>query len=160
MKTSNVIVSTALFAIAISPLAALADSSDYHGGNMAGSYDGANGRLSGIVASVHGGAVTLRNGRTIFLQNGTTIEPTGASIQPGERLSVSGFNAGDGNINARDISIYANSGYDHRRRHRDADDRRYRRRGENDDSAARHEPRHDDRDRDDRHPPENRNDDR
>jgi hypothetical protein len=62
-------------------------------------------QFSGRISSVKGGAVTLENGRTIFLEDGTVINPTGIRLQPGMRISVTGAPAGNGNINADQIDI-------------------------------------------------------
>lgn len=86
----------ALATVAAAPLAASADSYQ-HG-------------ASGIISSVNGGAVTLRSGQTIFLNGGTQISPSGQSLQAGERISVVGADAGDGNVNARAIRIFNNDG--------------------------------------------------
>lgn len=98
MKIGHIVLSSALLALAASPLAASAEKLNGYGGGNANA-------ISGIVSSVNGGAITLRNGRTIFLQNGTVIAPNGQSIQAGERISASGWSAGNGNLNARSISI-------------------------------------------------------
>jgi hypothetical protein len=62
-------------------------------------------RYTGVIAYVNGGAFKLRNGRTVFLHNGTVINPTGVRLQPGMRVSVFGRPAGDGNINANEVDI-------------------------------------------------------
>lgn len=155
----------ALAALGTAPLAASA--APYYG------YNG-GARISGTIASVDGGAVHLQNGRTIFLKDGTVIAPSGQSLQSGERISVTGSNAGDGNINAQSITIggygrgnYGNYGnqkagrrydnddrrrYDDNERRYDGNERRY------DDNRRRYDDnrrRHDDRrDGDDRRPPQ------
>ena len=114
MKKCKILgLAAALAANGAAPLAASAAPNDWR--------DYGGGRISGTIASVDGGAVHLQNGRTIFLRNGTVIAPTGQSLQVGERISVNGSSAGNGNINAQSIAIagYGNRGYG------DNDDRRY-----------------------------------
>ncbi len=133
-----------LAAVAALPLAASAQTYGYGAG------------ASGVISSVNGGAVTLRNGRTIFLKNGTPVLPNGQGLQAGERISVSGYDAGNGNVNAQQIRILGyggnnnyggnnygypgqyNNGYNngnhngYGRNGRDTDDRRARRRHRDD----------------------------
>jgi hypothetical protein len=66
------------------------------------------GQYRGTISSVKGGAVTLNDGRTVFLQNGTVINPTGIELQPGMRISIMGSPAGNGNVNAGQIDVAGN----------------------------------------------------
>lgn len=88
-------------------------------------YDNANRTFSGTISAVNGGALAMSNGRTVFLKNGTVINPTGTRLQPGMRISVVGSPAGDGNINASEVDIAGNGvnrdGFRHDRDDRDRD---------------------------------------
>ncbi len=115
----------AALAVTVAPMTASAAPIDWRGlatgtygqGNYGQYNNGGNERISGVIASVNGGAVTLRNGRTVFLKNYTSIAPNGQGLAAGERISVSGTDAGNGNINANAITIastnggYGNGGY-------------------------------------------------
>ena len=70
-----------------------------------GAYRDGNRGATGTIASVNGTNVTLRDGRQIFLKAGTVIEPTGAKLQPGQRISVRGNPGGNGAINATLVSV-------------------------------------------------------
>jgi len=63
------------------------------------------GHVFGRIASVNGGSFTLDNGRTVFLHQGTVINPTGRPLHRGERVDVHGRPAGDGSVNANVIDI-------------------------------------------------------
>ncbi len=100
-----------------------------------GNGNGYGDAASGVIDSVNGGAVTLQNGQTVFLKDGTQIGPSGQRLQAGERIRVRGYDAGNGNINAQAIQIlgdggygYGNhnryDGYGHRNRDEDRGDRR------------------------------------
>lgn len=117
MNMQKIALASALAATVALPLAASAAPNDWRGyGNGSygsnGGYNG-NSRLSGTIASVNGGAVTLQNGRTVFLKSDTNVN--GGGLSAGERIAVIGTDAGNGNINARTISIlgngYNNGGY-------------------------------------------------
>lgn len=60
---------------------------------------------TGTIASVNGTNVTLRDGRQVFLKQGTVINPTGTRLQPGQRISVAGNPGGNGAINATLVTI-------------------------------------------------------
>ena len=127
-----------LATIAATPLAVSAQPYPYGGYGTTYGY-GYGARASGVIASVNGGAITLRNGRTIFLKNGTQIAPSGQGLAAGERISVRGYDAGNGNVNAQSIDIlgygggtYGNRGNDGYGRN-DRDDRYDRERHGNDD---------------------------
>jgi hypothetical protein len=95
------------------PLAATAqnyDPSGYGGGNR-------DRNLGGVIASVNGGSFQLRNGRTVFLHHGTVINPTGTRLQPGMAVSVIGYPAGNGNVNANEVDV---NGPRHRHHDQDA----------------------------------------
>lgn len=144
---SKLALTAALAATFALPAAASAAPNDWRGyGNApygnGGYYSNGSSRLSGVIARVDGGAVTLRNGRTVFLKNDTSI--AGGRLFAGERIAVIGTDAGNGNINARRISIvrdayndggygygngydngsYDNGGYDNGRHRRNDDDDR------------------------------------
>lgn len=67
----------------------------------------------GVIASVNGTNVRLEDGRTIFLHNGTVINPTGITLRAGQRISVMGTRGGRGAINANEIDVM---GRHHRQR--------------------------------------------
>jgi hypothetical protein len=62
-------------------------------------------RAKGIIANIDKTTITLRNGRHIFLQNGTVINPTGRPLRVGQLIDVFGPPGGEGAINAREIDI-------------------------------------------------------
>ena len=59
----------------------------------------------GIIAVIDKTDVTLRNGRHVFLHNGTIINPTGKPLRVGQLIEVFGPPGGNGAINAREIDI-------------------------------------------------------
>jgi hypothetical protein len=93
-------------AIAAAPLAALADTDWGHGGygNDGGHYANAA-RTQGTIAETRGSMLRMDDGRPIYLHHGTVIEPTGITLRPGMRISVSGSPGGDGGINADFIEV-------------------------------------------------------
>lgn len=103
--------------MAVAPFASPAQSApnDWRGNGSGSGYGnggyGNGSRLSGVIASVNGGSLKLQNGRTVFLKDTTSINPSGRSLQSGERITVYGLNAGDGNINAQSITIGGSGGY-------------------------------------------------
>ena len=106
MKSSRIIsglVSAALLAL---PMIASAQGNPY-GYGYSHTHNG-RGQMTGTIAAVNGGAIQLQNGRTVFLHNGTVINPTGTRLQPGMRVSIIGSPAGDGNINASEVDINGN----------------------------------------------------
>jgi hypothetical protein len=80
----------------------------YNNGYNNGSY---NGQYNGVISTVSSGALGLQDGKTIFLKNGTVINPSGTHFQPGMHISVSGTDAGNGNINATEIVVTGENGY-------------------------------------------------
>jgi hypothetical protein len=65
----------------------------------------------GTVASVQGSSLTLGDGRTIFLHQGTVIHPTGTSLQPGMRIAATGHRDGYKRFNAGLIDLAGTKGY-------------------------------------------------
>ncbi len=68
------------------------------------------------ISSVNGSSFTLRDGQTVFLHQGTIINPTGLTLQPGMMVAVNGSPAGNGNINADEVDLaggYDRNGYYH-----------------------------------------------
>jgi hypothetical protein len=116
-----------LLIAALLAVPAISSAQGYGYGHRA--YNDANRTFSGTISAVNGGALAMSNGRTVFLKNGTVINPTGTRLQPGMRISVVGSPAGDGNINASEVDISGNGfnrGFRHDRdrdRDRDRDDR-------------------------------------
>jgi multidrug efflux pump subunit AcrA (membrane-fusion protein) len=64
-----------------------------------------NRQYSGVISSVSNGALTMQDGRTVFLHNGTVINPTGTRLRRGMRITVSGSSSGNGNVNAREVDV-------------------------------------------------------
>jgi hypothetical protein len=65
----------------------------------------------GTIASVQGSSLTLGDGRTVFLHQGTVIHPTGTTLQPGMRIAVTGDRAGRRRFNANLIDVAGTPGY-------------------------------------------------
>jgi len=99
------------------PLAASAE----HDGNRGDGMQRGLGRTTGIISSVQGSSVTLQDGRTLFLRQGTIINPTGISLAPGMAVTFSGTRDGRGRLNASEIDIAGNGNLNGRRRHHDGD---------------------------------------
>ena len=119
MKLTNLALGALTAALAIgSPT--LVSAQQYGGYN-----NGGNRSTSGTIASVNGSNITLRDGRQIFLKNGTVIQPTGQRLQVGQQISVQGNPGGNGAINATNVAVgnYGNNGnygggYNRQHRHR------------------------------------------
>jgi hypothetical protein len=62
-------------------------------------------RAQGWIAAIDKTTLTMRNGRHIFLQNGTVINPTGRPLRVGQYIDIFGPPGGEGSINAREIDI-------------------------------------------------------
>jgi hypothetical protein len=58
-----------------------------------------------IIASVQGSSLTLENGATVFLHQGTVILPTGRPLHAGQWIRVVGQGDGHHRINADRIDI-------------------------------------------------------
>ena len=94
------ILALALGAAFVTPLAASAQMYGYHNGGYR--------QLVGVqIIAVHGSALTLASGRTVFLHNGTVINPVGRRLHAGEIIDVRGYAVGNGNVNANVINIRA-----------------------------------------------------
>src|ERR1700693_2379184 len=97
-----------LAALVASPALTLAQP---YGNNGNGNYNNNNynGRgprqITGIIQSVQGSSFTLDSGRTVFLKQGTVINPTGRHLRAGMRVNVTGVRAGNGAINATEVDI-------------------------------------------------------
>jgi len=65
----------------------------------------------GTIASVQGSSLTLGDGRTIFLHQGTVIHPTGTTLQPGMRIAATGDRDGYKRFNAGLIDVAGTAGY-------------------------------------------------
>jgi hypothetical protein len=68
-------------------------------------------RAKGVIANIDKTVVTLRNGRHIFLKDGTIINPTGRPLRVGQLIDVFGPPGGEGSINAREIDILRGARY-------------------------------------------------
>jgi hypothetical protein len=95
----------ALVAAFLPPLAAPAQP------NGMGMMDAGHHGFFGRIASVNGSSFTLEDGRTVFLKQGTVINPTGRRLHAGQRVVVHGYPAGNGSINARVVNIVPRRGY-------------------------------------------------
>ncbi len=62
-------------------------------------------QAKGVIAVIDKTDITLRNGRHVFLHNGTIINPTGRPLRVGQLIDVFGPPGGNGSINAREIDI-------------------------------------------------------
>ena len=62
-------------------------------------------QLTGVIQSVQGSSFTLQSGETVFMHQGTVINPNGIRLQPGMRVSVSGPRGGHRAINANEIDV-------------------------------------------------------
>jgi multidrug efflux pump subunit AcrA (membrane-fusion protein) len=62
-------------------------------------------QFGGTISSVNRGDLTLQDGRTVFLHNGTVISPSGTQLQSGMRIWVTGASAGNGNVNANEVNV-------------------------------------------------------
>jgi len=77
----------------------------YPGGYYPGGYypGGNNGySVTGRIVAVNNSNVTLQNGRTVFIKGNTSVN---GNLVVGERIAVTGTDAGDGNINATSINV-------------------------------------------------------
>lgn len=74
---------------------------------------GANIPTGGVIASVQGSSFTLQNGTTVFMHQGTVINPTGTRLQPGMNVNIMGTPNGGSRFNANEVDVtgYANNGY-------------------------------------------------
>jgi len=66
-----------------------------------GAYRQGQRTTTGTIASVNGTNVTLRDGRQVFLKQGTAINPAGARLRPGSASSLPGIPAGTGRSTRR-----------------------------------------------------------
>jgi hypothetical protein len=63
-------------------------------------------RVTGRINSIDGSDIRLRDGLLIHLRHGTVINPTGANLHPGERITVEGWrDRADGALNARVVNV-------------------------------------------------------
>jgi hypothetical protein len=76
-------------------------------------YNGNNGAVSrqvtGTIVSVQGSSLTLDGGRTIFLHQGTVINPSGTRLAAGMQISVNGSSSDRLTLNADQINITGNA---------------------------------------------------
>lgn len=88
----------------------------WNGQNGNGGYNG-NGRygnqnnarqLSGIVSSFSAYNMQLNNGQRVVLHQGTIINPTGTTLQPGMRVAIYGHGNNDGSFEADQINVIGN----------------------------------------------------
>lgn len=67
--------------------------------------------ISGTVTSFSGYNMTLNGGQSVSLHQGTVINPTGTTIQPGMNVVISGYpNGGTFNANEVDVNGSGNNG--------------------------------------------------
>jgi hypothetical protein len=99
MKHSRLAAGLLTAALLAAPIAGFAQ------GYNNGAYHGHRTQTSGVISNVTSGAITLRSGQTIFLRNGTVINPTGAHLRPGMQISVTGTRTGNGNVNANEVDV-------------------------------------------------------
>jgi len=69
-------------------------------------YNANNGaRQSGVISSTQGSSFTLSNGQTVFMHQGTVINPTGTTLAPGMRVNILGGYGGNNAINANEVDV-------------------------------------------------------
>lgn len=105
--------------MALAPFAASAQST--MGGGMGGPTDNAMGGALGhaelgTIQSVQGSSLTLTDGRTVFLHDGTVIHPRGTTLAPGMRIAVRGDRSGHRRFNASVVNVSGTRGYRETRR--------------------------------------------
>jgi hypothetical protein len=96
-------------ATATAPLAASAAGFPWNGSQNGTWTNNGNVRQTGVVASTQGSSLTLQNGETIFLHQGTVINPTGTTLQPGMQIQVIGGYGGNNAVNASEIDVVGNA---------------------------------------------------
>jgi hypothetical protein len=96
---NQIALAIALAASIATPLAASAQ--PYGGGMMM--HHGGSRTTTGRIVSVQGSSFTLDSGRTVFLKSGTQIN--GGRLHAGAFVTVTGFGAGNHNINATAVNI-------------------------------------------------------
>ena len=80
--------------------------------NNGGNYGPSSSEISGTVSSFGGYNMTLNGGQSVSLHQGTVINPTGTSIQPGMNVVVIGYQSGNTfNANEVDVNGSGNGGY-------------------------------------------------
>jgi len=65
----------------------------------------------GTIQSVQGSSLTLNDGRTVFLHQGTVINPTGTTLAPGMRVAIRGDRDGYKRFNAGVVDVSGTPGY-------------------------------------------------
>ena len=111
MNTSRLLGALVLAALIAAPSLAVADPNGNNGyGNNNNNGNGSgrarfNGQVTGIIQSVQGSSFTLDSGRTVFLKQGTVINPRGWHLRSGMQVTVTGVRAGNGAINASEVDI-------------------------------------------------------
>ncbi len=78
------------------------------GNNGNGNY-GNRGAISGVVSSFSAFNLQLGNGPHINLHQGTVINPTGTTLQPGMRVQIYGHSNNDGSYEADQINVVGNN---------------------------------------------------
>ena len=104
MKSSRAFSALLITALALAPLAALAQPYNYPPPPSGYQQGGARDVIVWI-SSVQGSSFTTGDGRTVFLHRGTIINPTGITLRPGMRVHVWGWTAHNHNINADKVSV-------------------------------------------------------
>jgi Domain of unknown function (DUF5666) len=103
MNTSRLLGALVLAALIAAPSLAVAQP---YGNNGNGSGNNRfSGQVTGIIQSVQGSSFTLDDGRTVFLTQGTVLNPTGLRLRSGMQVTVTGVRAGNGAINASEVDI-------------------------------------------------------
>jgi hypothetical protein len=74
-------------------------------------YNGGSRETSGTIAVVNKTNIKLRDGRNIFLNSQTIINPTGTTLAPGMQIYVWGVRGGNGAINAGRIDVQSINPY-------------------------------------------------
>jgi len=75
-----------------------------------GQYNNGQGQLTGVVSAFSNFNLQLNNRQNIQLHQGTVINPTGTTLQPGMQVQIYGRNNGNGTFEADQINV-VNGGY-------------------------------------------------
>jgi hypothetical protein len=60
---------------------------------------------NGVVSSHNDYTFTLADGQTVFMHDGTVINPTGTDLQPGMRVTIYGHYDENNNIDADEVDV-------------------------------------------------------
>jgi|HubBroStandDraft_6_1064221.scaffolds.fasta_scaffold302669_2 Domain of unknown function (DUF5666) len=105
MNLRRLVGTLALAAVAVVPVAAGAQTTYHHHWAR---------QTSAVISGVDSKtSIHLNNGRHVFLAQGTVINPTGTTLQVGQRIAVYGAPGGNGAINAHEIDVLGWANHPH-----------------------------------------------